>query len=161
MKKTFIIYFVSVSILFIVSSCSSSLPEIKKVDTEESSIYENSLRINTKQIFSWVNRMPGSKARFHISGELELLENSEFDIANTTISKIKIIQSGTEVYQFTPKYEIEKKEDVRTITFSTIRGLLVSVLLDASETIDVKILLSDSATDVEFVIPNVNIEEVH
>ncbi len=161
MKKIFITYFISVSILFLVSSCSSSLPEIKKVDTEESSIYENSLRINTKQIFSWVNRMPGSKARFHISGELELLENSEFDIANTKISKIKIIQSGTEVYQFTPKYAIVEKEDARTITFSTIRGLLVSILLDASKTIDVKILLSDSANDVEFIIPNVNIEEVH
>ena len=161
MKNKLLIFTIIIASLFIINSCSSSLPEIKKFENEDSSIYENNLRINTKQLFSWINRMPGGKARFHISGELELLESSELDITNTSISKIKIIQSGTEIYQFTPKYEITKKGNVRVITFSTIRGLLVSVLLDVSKTIDVKILLSDSANDVEFIIPNVNIEEVH
>ena len=147
--------------LIIFVSCSSSLPEIKNVADEESSIYENNLRINTKQIYSWINKMPGSKARFHVSGELELLENSELDITTTKISKIKILQGGTEVYQFIPKYEMKKKGDIRIITFSTIRGLLVSIMLDAKKTIDIKIILTDSANDVEFIIPNVNIEEVH
>ncbi len=161
MKKQLLIFTFILSSLCFLNSCSSSLPEIKEVPDEESSIYENNLRINTKQIYSWINRMPGSKARFHVSGELELLENSEFDITTTKISKIKILQGGTEVYQFTPKYEIKEESGSRTITFSTIRGLLVSLMLDANETIDIKILLSDSTNNVEFIIPKVDIEEVH
>jgi hypothetical protein len=160
MKNLFLI--LSVFILsIIINGCSSSLPEIKKVASTESSIYDNDLRINTKQIYSWINRMPGSKARFHISGELELLENSKYDVANTTIKKVKIIQNNTTIYQFTPKSEIKMENEIRVILFSTIRGLLVSTILESDKTIDVEIQLSDSANDFSYIITEVNIEEAH
>ncbi|MDA3861717.1 MAG: hypothetical protein PF445_10860 [Melioribacteraceae bacterium] len=160
MKNLFLI--LSVFILsIIINGCSSSLPEIKKVASTESSIYDNDLRINTKQIYSWINRMPGSKARFHISGELELLENSKYDVANTTIKKVKIIQNNTTIYQFTPKSEIKMENEIRVILFSTIRGLLVSTIFDSDKSIDVEIQLSDSANDFSYIITEVNIEEAH
>ena len=161
MKNLPIILGVLVLSIFLINGCSSSLPEIKVASGEEGAIYENDLRINAKQIYSWINRMPGSKARFHISGEIELLENSEYDIANTTIKKVKVIQNNATIYQFTPKSEMNSNDDKKSILFSTIRGLLVSVILDPEKSIDLEILLSDSANEVEFIIPNINIEEVH
>ena len=141
--------------------CSSSLPEVNKIAEVEESIYENDVRINVKQIFSWVNRMPGSKPRFHISGELEVLEDSKYNINNIIIKKIKIIQFNNVVYNFTPKVESKFNDETKTIIFSTIRGLLVSAMLDSKKNINVEILLSDSANEILLKIPSISIEEAH
>jgi hypothetical protein len=149
-------------VLFIISyGCSSLLPEIGKIDIEETSIYDNNLRINVRQIYSWINKMPGAKPRFHTTGELELFEDSEYNINNITIKKIKIIQNNIAVYQFTPKLEIKMSNNSKTILFSTVKGLLLSSVIDSQKHIDVKIILSDSAEDINYVIPNVVIDEVH
>ena len=161
MKNLLYVFFIAFLFIVFINGCSSSLPEVKKASEGEDSIYENDVRINVKQIYSWVNRMPGSKPRFHISGELKVLEDSKYNINNITIKKIKITQFNNIVYNFTPKLDSKFNEDTKTIIFSTIRGLLVSAMLDSKKNIDVEILLSDSADEVIIKIPDISIEEVH
>jgi len=161
MKKLLSIFLLSFLSIVFINGCSSSLPEVNKVAEVEESIYENDVRINVKQIFSWVNRMPGSKPRFHISGELKVLEDSKYNINNIIIKKIKIVQFNNVVYNFTPKVESKFNDETKTIIFSTIRGLLVSAMLDSKKNINVEILLSDSANEILLKIPSISIEEAH
>jgi len=154
-------YFIAILFLIILNGCSSSLPEIKNAEVEEKSIYENDLRINNKQIYCWVNKMPGDKPRFNITGELNIFDDSEYNIKTVTIKTIFIMQDNKNVYQFTPNMETKFSGNIKIITFSTIKGMLLSLQLDTSKNVDIKILLTDSANEIEYFIHNIVIEEVH
>jgi len=154
-------YFIAILFLIILNGCSSSLPEIKNAEVEEKSIYENDLRINNKQIYCWVNKMPGDKPRFNITGELNIFDDSEYNIKTVTIKTIFIMQDNKNVYQFTPNMETKFSGNIKIITFSTIKGMLLSLQLDTSKNVDIKILLTDSANEIEYFIQNIVIEEVH
>ncbi len=160
-KSTLFKYSIFVIALVIFVGCSSTLPEIKTIVKDEESIYESGLRINVKQIYAWVNLMPGAKARFHITGSVELLEDSEYDINNVTIKKIKIIQNNNTIYQFTPKIEETTELNKKLFLFSTVRGLLLTSALNREKAIEVELLLSDSSSEIVYLIPDVKISEVH
>ncbi|PIQ10997.1 MAG: hypothetical protein COW71_01490 [Ignavibacteriales bacterium CG18_big_fil_WC_8_21_14_2_50_31_20] len=154
-------YFIAILFLIILNGCSSSLPEIKNAEVGEKLIYENDLRINNKQIYCWVNKMPGDKPRFNITGELNIFDDSEYNIKTVTIKTIFIMQDNKNVYQFTPNMETKFSGNIKIITFSTIKGMLLSLQLDTSKNVDIKILLTDSANEIEYFIHNIVIEEVH
>jgi hypothetical protein len=147
--------------LIVLGGCSSPLPEIKKVEIEAKPIYENNLRINSKQVYCWVNRMPGQKPRFNVTGELNIFEASDFNLKDVTIKKVFVIQNDVLVYQFTPKIDLNIDKNVKTIIFSTVKGLLLTMNLDSKKPVNIKILLSDSAKETEYLIENVAIEEVY
>jgi hypothetical protein len=148
-----------VIILFIVG-CSSQLPEIKKID-KVSNIYENNLRVNIKKVYAWINLMPGDKPRFHITGSVELFEDSKYELENVKIRKMNIIQSGNIIYNINPTVEEEITGNKKVFTFSTIRGLLYTSILEREKSIDVELLFDDSAADFKYLIPNIKMEEVH
>jgi len=154
-------YLIVLFYLLFLNGCSSSLSNIKTIALNEESIYDNDLRINIKQIYCWINRMPGAKPRFNITGELNIFESSKFNFKNVTIKKIYIIQEGKEVYQFTPKIETDFIENKKSIIFSTIKGMLLSLQLNTSKNIDIKILLTDSNSKIDYFINNIAIEEVY
>lgn len=147
--------------VFLLVGCSSSIPETRTVAKISEEIYKNDLRINIKQIYAWVNLMPGAKSRFHITGSIELLEDTEYDIENVTIKKINIIQNKNTIYQFTPKIEAKIEQNKKSFLFSTIRGLLLTSILNREKTIDVELLFSDSSSEIMHLIPNVEIYEAH
>ncbi|MBU1114537.1 MAG: hypothetical protein KKE09_05310 [Bacteroidetes bacterium] len=163
MKNIIIRYLLIFTLLFVWSACSSSTPEVKKVNPQEkeSPIYDNNLRINTKQIYCWVNKMPGEKARFNITGELVFFDDSDYDINNITIKKILIIQNNNVLYQLTPKLESTFVNNSKSILFSTVKGMLVSIQLDSEKSIDVKVILSDNNNEIEYFIKKVKIEEAY
>lgn len=163
MKNIIVKYLLILSIILLWNACSSSIPEVIKVNPQEkeSPIYDNNLRINTKQVYSWVNKMPGDKARFNITGELLFFDDSDYDINNITIKKIFIIQNDVELYQFIPKLETTFSNNSKSILFSTVKGMLLSVQLDSDKSIDVKVILSDSNNEIEYFIKKVKVEEAY
>jgi len=148
-------------IMFLGYGCSSSLPEIKQIEQKKDNIYDDGRRINVKQIYSWVNKMPGQKKRFHITGNIEILEDSKYNIDDISVTSIIIEQGNNTIYEFIPKTVVDSSNNIKTILFSTVRGLLFSTVIDIYKSIDVKITLSDSANEVYYNIPNVKIEEVY
>lgn len=138
--------------------CSSTVPQKEIGEVETEMIYSDEIRLNVKSIFSWINAMPGSKPRFHVTGELEVLDNSNYSIENIKIIKITILQDQKMIFMFTPKIKEELKRDKKTLTFSTIRGLLVNAALDQKKAIDIMFDFDDGSTEIKYVIKNVNIE---
>ena len=143
------------------SGCSSSLPEIKTVPKISEGIYKNDIRINVNEIYAWVNLMPGAKTRFHITGSIDLLESSGYNLKNVQIKKINILQSNNVIYQITPKVEEEMKKNKKVFLFSTMRGLNYTTILDKEKPIEVQLEFSDSASDFKYLISNVKIDEAH
>lgn len=156
-----VISFVLTLFILGITGCSSSVPEIKTVPKISEGIYKDDLRINVKQIYAWVNLMPGAKARFHLTGSIELLDDSKYDLENVTIKEINIVQNKNSIYHFTPKIEETFVDNKKSFLFSTIRGLLLTSILDRNKSIDVELLISDSSNEIIYLIPNVEISEVH
>lgn len=156
-----VISFILILFIFGLVGCSSSVPEIRTITKISEGIYKDDLRINIKKIYAWVNLMPGAKPRFHITGSIELLEDSEYDLENVKIKKIIIVQNKNSIYQFTPKMEEKLVENKKSILFSTIRGLLLTSALDKKKSIDVEMLISDSSSEIIYLIPDVKISEAH
>jgi len=140
-------------------NCSSSVPqkEIGEVDTEL--IYTDEVRLNVNKIYSWINAMPGVKPRFNVTGELEILENSNYELEYIKIVKVTILQDQKLVYIFTPTIKEEFQGDKKSIIFSTIRGLLLNAALDQKKSIDISINFDDGSTTFNYIINNVPIEK--
>ena len=96
-----VISFILTLFIFGLVGCSSSTLEIRKVEKISEGIYKDDLRINIKKIYAWVNLMPGEKARFHITGSFELLE----DLGKKQIR----YHSYHEIGYLIPKYFIPDK----------------------------------------------------
>ena len=156
-----VISFVLTLFILGITGCSSSVPEVKRVPKISEGIYKDDLRINVKQIYAWVNLMPGAKARFHLTGSIELLDDSAYDLENVTIKEINIVQNKNSIYHFTPKIEETFVNNKKSFLFSTIRGLLLTSILDRKKSIDIELLISDSSNEIIYLIPNVEISEVH
>jgi len=159
MKTKITTYLFFISLLF-GSACSTSVPEIKTVEANKELVYKEDLRVNVKQIYCWINRMPGQKPRFNVTGDLNIFEVSDFNLKDVTIKKVFVIQNDEIIYQFTPKIDLNIDKNVKTIIFSTVKGLLLTMNLDSKKHVNIKILLSDSAKETEYLIENVAIEEV-
>jgi len=155
------IWFVFILFLFGLVGCSSSVPEIITTTKISEGIYKDDLRINIKQIYAWINFMPGDKARFHITGSVELLDASEYDLDNVTIKEINIIQNKKNIYIFSPKVEEEINLNIKSFLFSTVRGLLYTSQLDKEKRIDVELLISDSSSEIIYLVKDVEISEVY
>ncbi len=140
-------------------SCSSSVPqkEIGEVQIEE--IYTEEFRINVKKAFCWINAMPGTeKPRFHVSGQVEVLDNSNYDFKNMGIRKVTVLQDDKMIFMFTPEVAETIEKNKITFTFSTIRGLLLNAALNQKEPVNLIMQFNDGSEDQEYRIENVPIE---
>jgi len=158
MKKILLLISIFFITILIFNQCSPSVPqkEIGEVQTEI--VYADEIRLNVKSIFSWINAMPGSKPRFHVTGDLEILDNSNYDFQNISITMVTILQDQKMVFMFRPKIKEELKKDKKSLIFSTVKGLLLNAALNQKKPIDILFDFTDGSTELKYVINNVHIE---
>lgn len=145
------------ALLFV--KCSSSVPrkEIGKVETEL--VYQNEILLNVKKIYCWINAMPGQKPRFQVTGELEILDDSKYDLNQLKIMRIIILQEKKMIFMFKPNVKEEMLKNKKSVIFSTIRGLLLNAALNEKKPVDIVIEFNDGSTEFKYTIPNITIEK--
>ncbi len=148
---------------FLVWNCSSS--KIEKDEAEikvlpKAELVQN-LNLNIEKTISWVNLMPGSKPKFHISGKVTLGIGDGYNIENTKLKFVKVFQSGKEMYFVIPKVRIENKIDSVKIMFSTLRGLSINKELNTKRNVMFEFIFNDGKEDFIYQINDVELQEVH
>ncbi|MCP5062499.1 MAG: hypothetical protein GY936_08555 [Ignavibacteriae bacterium] len=160
--KLKIILFLGI-ITFLVWNCSSS--KIEKVDDEIKVIPKIELirdvNLNIEKTLSWVNLMPGSKPKFHISGNVNLLNGEGYNLENTKLKFVKVFQFGKEMYFVIPKVRVENKNDSVKIMFSTLRGLSVNKELNMNKNVMFEFIFNNGMDDFIYQINDVELQEVH
>lgn len=160
MKKIYLL----IIILLLIFSCatpektSNNKEAPKKISTED--VYSD-LNIKIGKAVSWLNLMPGTKPRFHISGILKLLNGENYNYKNTSLTYVKIYQSGKELYFIQPKIIEKITDDEKNISFSTIKGLSINKDLKIDKTINMEFIFSSPSGKKTFTVKNVKIEEAH
>ncbi|VAX27608.1 hypothetical protein MNBD_IGNAVI01-954 [hydrothermal vent metagenome] len=156
-----ILSLITITILSILSfiKCSSSVPqkEIGKVETEL--VYQNEILLNVKKVYSWINAMPGQKPRFQITGELEILDDSNYNLERLKIVRITILQDKKMIFIFKPNVKEEMLKNKKSVIFSTVRGLLLNAALNEKKPIDIVIEFNDGSTEFKYTISNITIEK--
>ncbi|MEE9432545.1 MAG: hypothetical protein V3V16_15975, partial [Melioribacteraceae bacterium] len=119
------------------------------------------VNLNVEKTISWVNLMPGSKPKFHISGKFNLLKSDDYNIENMKLKYVKVYQSDKEVYFVKPKVRVEDKGDIKQIMFSTLRGLSINKKLNTKQNVMFEFIFNDTSNDFIYQIKDVELQEVY
>ena len=157
--KSKILYLVLIIIVF---GCSSTEKTVKRdvENYDQVRKFKNELNLDILESVSWVNLMPGTSPKFHVSGKLTLLKGENYSNDTTELKYIKIYQSGEELYYIMPKVIKNKEGDVNTFTYSTIKGLSIKDQLKTKEPVVFELIFLDNKEELKFRINNVKVEEV-
>ena len=146
--------------VLILAGCSSSVPQKEIGEVETELVYQDEIMLNVKKVFSWINAMPGpEKPRFHVTGELEILESNNYDYKNLKIVRITILQNQKMIFMFKPTVKEELLKKKKDLIFSTVRGLLLNAAFNEKQTIDIVIEFTDGSTDFKYTISNISVEK--
>lgn len=150
-------------LLFLLWNCSTT-----KIEKGESVVKElpkteliKDVNLNVEKTISWVNLMPGSKPKFHISGKVNLLKGSGYKLWNTNLKYVKVFQKGKEFYFIKPKVRVETKNDSSKILFSTLRGLSINQDLNTKQNVMFELIFNNGSYDLMYQIKDVELQEVH
>ncbi len=107
----------------------------------KAAVDEIKLTVQFTDVYCWLNLMPGGPGSFHITGEYSVKNNEPTDFSDVTISRIKVIQGGNELYSFRPAGEFESitlnSNEERTNKFFVRDHLKINPDLDSERNIDV------------------------
>lgn len=146
-------YLVVIFILLL-SSCSSR--KIQRHGDESLVVYVN-------EIYSWVNLMPGSESRFHITGDIEILVSKNYDFNFVNLISLIVYQNNKEIYRISP---VIQEDDIterpyKNIKFSTIRGLLLNRELNIDQRISLGMIFNEGSNEIIYILDNVKINKAY
>jgi len=152
-----------VLIVVLLESCSTSEKTAKR-ETKNYTIVKkfiNEVNLDIEKNVSWVNLMPGSQPKFHISGKLSLLKGDDYELENTKLKYIKIYQSGKELYFIMPKVIEDLNGNVKNLTYSTLKGLNIDKTLNTEYPVVFEFIFKEGKEELKYRVNNILVEEVH
>jgi len=104
------------------------------------------LDIEVSELHTWLNLMPGSPGKFHLLGELKIINSGSEVIEEIKLDKIIIYSDKEVVYSFYPFFNLKDLSEVNSIeaggskeyTFGVESGLKVDGRLMTNNHIDIK-----------------------
>lgn len=156
--KNSIIVFLTV----VLSACSTTkeVSEKKLPESEMVESVKNDVNLEIEKSVSWVNLMPGSRPKFHISGSVALLQSDDYDYEITELKLVKVYQGGKEIYYIKPKVMERPGEKLKNIIYSTITGLSVNRDLDLKKPVDFEMVFDENGEELIYMIKGINVDEV-
>lgn len=153
------------SLLLVIMSigCSSS-EETTKRNMDNYKVVKkvvNQVNLDIEKNVSWVNLMPGSSPKFHVSGKISLLPSEDYNKVETELKYIKVFQNDEELYYIMPKVVTENIADVKVLTYSTIKGLAIDKNLDRKSPVTFELIFKDGKKELKYRIYEIMVEEVH
>jgi len=147
-------------------SCTSEKKTMKDGVKETDELTSVELNVKFNEIYSWINLMPGPKAkpRFHITGELEVYESGAYEIDKLNLTQINIYQNSEVVYSIKPEVRQDEKlsnDKMRFLIFSTIRGLLITEKLNTNIPVDAKFIFEYDDNMYSYFVKDVKIEKAY
>ncbi|MCZ7604071.1 MAG: hypothetical protein M5R37_14510 [Melioribacteraceae bacterium] len=159
-------YILVILLLFLFASCTSD--EVTKKDEADYDVemFTPELKVDFKEVYSWINLMPGpdAQARFNITGEFEIFQTSDYDFSKMNLTLIKIFQDKELIYSIKPEIRIDDKRSTnesKFIIFGTIKGLLPDPKLNTEGVIDAQFIFTEDDELYSHLIKNVKIDKAY
>lgn len=158
---------ISLKILFFISfllfiSCSTSdVVKIGKNESKETiSKKINDIDLNIEKTVCWINLMPGSSAKFHISGKFSLPENENYNLEEIELKFVKVYQENIELYFIQPKVVQTNEKFYKEIIYSTLQGLALNKNFNKNRNVTLELIFNTGSNELKYYIENIKVEEV-
>ncbi|MFZ1290629.1 MAG: hypothetical protein WAR79_11100 [Melioribacteraceae bacterium] len=161
MKLLIKIFFTIFAISFFSCSTTDSV-KMEKEKVEEKIITKkiNDIVLNIEKTVSWVNLMPGSDSKFHISGKFSIQQNDDYKFEKVELKYVKIYQDEKELYFIQPKIIQTIEKSSKEIIYSTLQGLSVNKDFNKKKNITLELIFNSDGNELKYYIENINVEEV-
>jgi hypothetical protein len=160
--KKIIAFIFSIMVIFQFGCSTTEEATKKNEETKREPIrkFVNEVNLDIEKNVSWVNLMPGTEPKFHVSGKLTLLNGENYNNKSTILKYIKIYQEGEELYYILPKVVVEEVDGEKTFIYSTIKGLSINKNLNTKEPVLFELIFMDGKEEFKYKIDNITVEEV-
>jgi len=161
--KNYLTQLIIFLIIILIIGCSQTVKREAVNENEYEKIFHQGVNLEINKIYSWVNLMPGNSPRFHITGELNLLSSYKYEYESLKLKKIIVNQERQFIYSISPKIIQEELENQNknSITFSTIKGLLMNEDLNIEKPIDIVLVFDDGEDEYLYSLENIKINKVY
>lgn len=99
-------------------------------------------------LYAWVNLMPGSRPRFHITGDVEIHGEEEVQLDSIIFKEVKVSQNNDNFYSFRPTIDLKtaetknKNSKIRSIHFSDGRGYEIGSMFNFGKPVKLQFVFS-------------------
>jgi len=151
------------SIFILIIGCSQTVQREAVNENEYEKIFHQGVNLEIHKIYSWVNLMPGNSPRFHITGDFYLLSSYKYEYESLKLKKIIVNQERQFIYSISPKIKQDElvNQNRYSITFSTIKGLLMNEDLNIEKPIDIVLVFDDGDDEYLYSLENIKINKVY
>lgn len=151
--KTAVYYFLILILAVALASCSGS----GKTDKERK------MDVMIGKVNAWINLMPGSRARFHLKGNLDISSDTKIPPDSISISEILIFQNEKLIYSFVPAttFENQEGETSRSIRFSEPESEVLKGLPNADYPVNIQMFILHSGKKLVLDLNDVKVEKVY
>lgn len=143
--------------------CSKDLKKNVQENADLEKIYQPEVNLSVKEINCWINYMPGSRPRFHISGEFVIEKGKKYELPFIKFSSVTVSQNNEEIYLISPSVQIDDERsgiDTRYILFSTLKGLNLTEKIDADSTCGLQLIFYQGKERLVYKLSDVPIKKV-
>lgn len=158
---------IAFSILF---SCSSSektekkTVDEKKKETEVVNEPTTDINLELNKLYAWVNLMPGEQPKFHITGDVVILNEKNVISSETKLVRVKVFQNKNLHYIIKPTVRMNdeiKSESGNAILFSTIRGLSLNPGFNYEKPINLVLIFEENEKTYSYPVNDVKIDKAY
>ncbi len=148
-------------------SCSGEKRTVRKKSQENEfpagNIKASMVNLDISKLYPWLNLMPGNAKRtFNITGDITVLPGASYDYQSLKLKRIKIYQNGAFVYLIKPTTRQTgsgKKGDLKSILFSTIKGLEIIPFYKINANITVEFIFDNNGKTLSYTVPDIKVEK--
>jgi hypothetical protein len=164
--KILLVSSISLLLLFFTGCSSSEEVTVKDKTTEivEEEIIVPDLKLDVKEIYCWVDLMPGGPNRFQISGNVFVSDSYKYDLKYLKLKAVRIFQDDKQLFSIRPKVKLDENaivEEGREFVFSTIKGLSINKDYNIDKSVDIKIIFEENDNLFEYDILKQKVEKVY
>ncbi len=166
-KKRKILLISSITLLLFFIGCSSTEEVTIKDKTPEiveEEIVVPDLKLDVKEIYCWVDLMPGGPNRFQISGNVFVSDSYKYDLKYLKLKAVRIFQDDKQLFSIRPKVKLDESaitHEGKEFVFSTIKGLSVHKDYNIDKNVDIKIIFEENDNSFEYDILKQKVEKVY
>jgi hypothetical protein len=126
-----------------------------------------STNVKIERVNAWLNLMPGSNSKFHLTGEVIIESKIPLNVVKSIFQSIKVLQNDIELYSFAPKINLlsETKGTGNHISyrieFLSENGLKYNNRTVDGSNINIEIVFNDEFEKENIIINDIKLEKAY
>jgi hypothetical protein len=162
--KMFLKIFLALFLVFMISCSSEKTVKEKEIPQKMDEIFQQEVIAEFTELNLWVNLMPNSDGKLHVSGIVGVNENFDYDINFIRLQDVVIKQDSKMLFMIKPIVQLDpnlSNNNKKIFRFSTSSGMSLNPEVDLNKNCDLEFHFYDGNKLYKYLVDNVKIEKTY